>query len=176
MTCLLQGIGGILQGFQLIYPAGLGGAHRDSGAVCPYWWLYAPIHPKYVLWGCSLAILQAAPSWWHCPVEGTQRQPEHGEVWRYHLGSSSYPWNAAWQMTQRCFAICLLKAHQGGICRGAQEVIWHHCERLPRCMPNHYKLGPYKPGTFASSAHQANEVTLVCHLTSRVGIWTRHQR
>ena len=106
MACLLQGVGGVLQGFLSIYPAGLGGAHQDSGVGCPYWWWHGPIHPKYVLCGCSLATLQAAPSWRRCPVQGNQGLPEHSEVWRYCLGSGSYPGNAVWQMALRCFAKC----------------------------------------------------------------------
>ena len=97
MAWLLQCIAGILQGFLPIYPVGLGVAQQDCGAGCPCWWLHSPIHPKYVLWGCSLAILQAAPSYWHCFAEGNQGLPEHGEVWRYHLWSSSYPRNVVWQ-------------------------------------------------------------------------------
>ena len=41
---------------------------------------------------------------------------------------------------------------------GAQDPIWHHCEKLPRRVLNHHQLGHYKPGTFAGSAHQVNDV------------------
>ena len=71
----------------------------DSGADCPYWWFHDQ--------GCSLAILQAAPSWWRCPAEGNQGLSEHGKVLRYHLGNGSNPRNAAWQMALRCSAKCL---------------------------------------------------------------------
>ena len=90
-----------------IYPAGLGGVHQESGAGCPYWWLHGLIHPKYALWGCSLAILQAAPSRWRCPDEGNQGLPEQCAVCRYRRGSCSYPRNAAWQRALRCFTKCL---------------------------------------------------------------------
>ena len=50
------------------------------------------------------------------------------------------------------------RPHQWGICRGAQEVIWHLCEKLPRHVTNHHQLGPYKPGTFVGSAHQVNNI------------------
>ena len=60
--------------------------------------------PKYVLWDCSLAILQAVPSCWCCPGEGNQGRPEHGGVCYFRVGSGSYPRNAAWQMVLRCFA------------------------------------------------------------------------
>ena len=138
MACLLQGVASVLEGFLPIYSAQLGGTHQDSGAVvhtgdCTT----HPIHPKYVLWGCSLVILQAAPSWGRCLAEGNQGLPEHSEVWCYRLGSGSY--------SAKCY-------------RGAQEAIWHHCEKLPRRVLNHYQLGPYKPGAFAGSAHQVNDV------------------
>ena len=55
--------------------------------------------------------MQAAPSWWHCPAERNQGLSEHGEVWRYRLGSGSYPQNATWQMALRCFAKCPCTAH-----------------------------------------------------------------
>ena len=158
MACLLQGVAGILQGFLPIYPEGLGRAHQDSGAGCPYWWLHCPIHPKYILWGCSVGILQAAPSWWHWPVEGNQGLPEHGEGLHYRLGIGSHPRNAVWQMALRCFTKCPCRAHWWGICRGAQQAIQHHCDKLPRCVPNHHQHGPYKPGTFAESAHQVNDI------------------
>ena len=64
-------------------------------AGCLYCWLPGPIHPKYILWSCSLAILQVAPSWWRCPAEGNQVLPEQGDVWRYRTGSGSYPWMLA---------------------------------------------------------------------------------
>ena len=85
---------------------------------CPYWWLHGPIHPKYALWGCSLAILHAAPSCWNCEAEGNQGLPQHGEVWCYHLGSGSYSRKTAWRMALRCFAKCSCRAHPGGICQG----------------------------------------------------------
>ena len=47
------------------------------------------IHPKYVLWVCSLAIFQAAPSSWRCPAEENQRLHKHCEVWGYRLGNCS---------------------------------------------------------------------------------------
>ena len=101
-----------------------------------------PNSSQYVLWGCSLAILQAALSWWRCPAAGNQGLPEHGELRRYHFGSSSYPQNATCQMTLRCFTKCPCKAHLQGIWKGAQEAIWHLCDKLPRCVPNHHQLGP----------------------------------
>ena len=110
------------------------------------------------LWGCSLAILPAAQSWGHCLAEGNIGLPEQGEVWRYHLGSGSYPRNIAWQMALRCFAKCPCRANRSGFCQGAHEMIWHHCEKLSRRVPNHHQLGPYKPVTFAGSAHQVNNV------------------
>ena len=60
VACLPQSLPGILQGHLAIYPAGLGGAHQDSGVGCSYWWLHIPINPQHVLWDCSLAIMQAA--------------------------------------------------------------------------------------------------------------------
>ena len=66
--------------------------------------------PKYVLWGCSLAILQAAQSCWHCPDEGNQGRPEHDRVCYFRVGSGSYPRNAAWQMVLRCFAKALYRS------------------------------------------------------------------
>ena len=153
MACLLQGIAGVLQGFLPIHPSGLCAAHQHSGTGCPYWWLHGPIHPKYVLWGCSLAILQAAPSWWRCSAEWNQGLSEHGGV-AYHLGSGNYPRNAAWQMSLRCFTKCPCRAHQWSICRGAQETVWYHCEKFPRRVLNHHQLGPYNTGTVAGSAHQ----------------------
>ena len=158
VACLLQGVADGLREFLPIYLAGLGRDHQDSGAGCPYWWLHGPIHPKYVIWVCSLAILRAAPSFWRCPAEGNQGLPEHSEVWRCRLGSDSYPRNAAWQMARKFFTKCPSRAHRWGICRGAQEAIGHHWEKLPRRVPNHHKLGPYKPGTFAGSVHQVNDV------------------
>ena len=109
----------LLQGFLPIYLAGLGVAHQDSGAGCPYWWLHGPIHPKYVLWGCTLAILQAAPSRWHCPAEWNKGLPEHGDVWCYRPGSSNYSRKASLQMALSCFAICPCRAYWWGICWGA---------------------------------------------------------
>ena len=152
VACLLQGVADVLQGFLPIYPAGFGEANQDSGAGYPYWWLHGPINPKYILWGCSPVILQAAQSWWCCSTEGNQGLPEYGEVCCYRLGSGSYPWNAAWQMALRCFAKCHCRAHQWDT-RGLQEAIWHHIEKSPRQVPNHHQLGPYKPGTFAGSAY-----------------------
>ena len=81
--------------------------------------------------GCSILV--------RCFAEGL---PEHREVWRYGLGSGSYPRNAAWKMALRCFAKCPCTAYQWGICRGAQEAIWHHCKMLPRLVPNHHRLRP----------------------------------
>ena len=118
--------------------------------------------------GCS--ILGTLPCW------RKSRTTWAGEVWRYRLGSSSYPRNAAWQMAIRCFAKWPCKGHQWGICCGAQEVIWHHCEKFPQSVLNHHQLGSYKPGPFAKSAHQVNDVPLACHLSGKVGIWTRHWR
>ena len=169
-ACLLQGVAGVLQGFLPIYPAGLGGAHHNSGAGCPSGWLHGTIHPKYVLWGYILAILQAAPSWSRYPAEGNQGLPKHGEVWRYCLGSSSYPWNATWQMALRCFTKYLYRGHQWGSCRGAQEAIWHHCKKLRRRVRYRHQLGPYKTGTFAGSADQVK----ACHLLGKVGIVTEY--
>ena len=93
----------------MLDPAGLGGAHQNSGVGCSYWWLHGPIHPIYVLWGCSLAILQAAPSWWRCPAERNQGQPKVVEVWHYGLGSGSYPRNVAWQMALSCLVKAMVK-------------------------------------------------------------------
>ena len=118
--------------------------------------------------GCS--ILMSLSCW------RKSRTPEHVEVWRYHLGSSYYHLNAAWQMTLRCFAKCPCRAHQWGICWGAHKTIWHHCEKLPRRVPKHHQLGPYKPGTFAGSAHQVNDVPQAYHLLGKIEIWTHHQK
>ena len=104
--------------------------------------LHCIIHPKYVLWGYSLAILQAAPPRWRYPPEGNQGLPDLGGVWRYCLGNGSYPRNSVCQMTLRCFAKCPCRTHRWSICRGAQEAKWHHCEKLPRRVPNHYRLEP----------------------------------
>ena len=79
-------------------------------------------------------------------------------------------------MALRCFAKCPCEAHWWGICRGAQEAIWHHGEKLPRRVPNHHQLGPYEPSTFAGSAHQVNDIPLSCHLLGKAVIWTRHRR
>ena len=68
--------------------------------------------------------------------------PEHGEVWRYRLGSGRYPRNAAWQIALRCFAKRPCRAHWWCICRGVQEAIWHHCEKLHWRVPNHHFHGP----------------------------------
>ena len=84
--------------------------------------------------------------------------------WRYRLGSSSYPRNAAWQMVLRCFAKCPCRAHHWGISRGVQETIWHHCEKHPRHVPKHHQLGPCKPDTFAGSAHQVSDIPKASHL------------
>ena len=111
MACLPQNASGVLQGFLPIYPAGLRAAHQHSRTDCPYRGLYGPIYPKNVIWDCSLAILLAAPAWWHCPAEENQGLLELGEMPRYHLGSGSYPRNAAWQMAQECFAKCPCRAH-----------------------------------------------------------------
>ena len=118
--------------------------------------VHGPIHPKCDLWGCSLAILQAALSWWCCPAEGNQGLPEQGKVWRYCLDIGSCPRNATWQTALKCFTKYPCRAHQWGICQGAQEAIWHHYEKLRRHVLNHHQLGPYKPGTFAASAHQVH--------------------
>ena len=91
VPCLLQGVADVLQGFLPIYPAGLGETHQYSSMSCPYWWVHGPIHPKCVLWVCSQAIFRASPPWRRCPAEVNQGLPEHGQVWRYHLGSGSYP-------------------------------------------------------------------------------------
>ena len=128
-------------------------AHLSSRAGFPYWWLHSPIHPKYIPWGCSLTILQAALSWWHCLAEGNQGLPEHGEVWRYRLGRGSYSRNVVWQMALRCFTKCPYRAHWWSICGGAQDESWHHCETLSRRLPNRHLLGPYKPGTLDGNNH-----------------------
>ena len=114
--------------------------------------LHSTIHPKYILWGCSLAILQSAPFGWRFPAEANQGRSEHGEVWHYRLGRGSYHRNAVWQMALRCFAKCSCRAHWWGICRGAKEAIsHHHFGKLPIRVPNHHQLGPYKRGTFAGA-------------------------
>ena len=105
-------------GILSIYPTGRGGAHQELGVVYPQWWFHGPNHPKYDLWGCSPANLWVAPSWWGCPAEKNQGLPKHGELWCYHLGSGSYPRNAAWQMEVRCFTKCRFRAHPWGRCRG----------------------------------------------------------
>ena len=97
-------------------------------------------------------------------------------MWRYLLGSGSYPPNTAWQMALRCLAKCPSRAHRWGSCWGAQEAIWLHYEKLPRLVPNHQQLLTYMPGTFDGSAHQVNDVPQACHLQGKVGIWTRHGR
>ena len=152
-------LAGVLQGFLPIYPTGLSGAHQDSGVGCPYWWLQGLIHPKYVLWGCSLVILQTAPSWWRCPAEGYQGLPKHGQVWRYRLGSGNYQRNVVWQIALRCFTKCLCRAHWWGIFWGAPEAIWYHREKLPRRVLNHHQLGLCKPVIFAGTTHQVNDIT-----------------
>ena len=99
-------------------------------AGCPCCLLHSPIHPKYVLWDYSLATLQAAPSWRHRPAEGNQGLPEHGEVWRYRLGSGSYH-------PKLCLADCTkvfrkmpitCRAHRWGICR-ALCATWEFSDR-----------------------------------------------
>ena len=50
------------------------------------------------------------------------------------------------------------RAYRWGICRGAQEAIWHQYEKLPRRVLNHHQLGPYKPSTFAGSTLQVNDI------------------
>ena len=141
-----------------IYPAGPGEAHQDSEADCSKSWLLGPIHPKDVLWGYSRAILEAAPSLWHCPAVGNRGLPQRDEEWRCHRDSGSCPRNNAWQMALRCFAKCPYRAHRRDIRQGAQEGIWHYCGKLPIRGPNHHHLGPYEPGTLAGSAHQVNGV------------------
>ena len=86
----------------------------------------------------SLAILQAAPSWWHCPAEGNQGLLEHSELWRYRLGSGSFPWYAAWQTALRCFTKCPFRAHWWGICQGACKravlaPLWQHASERWGC-------------------------------------------
>ena len=88
-------------------------------------------------------------------LEGNQWLSEHVELWRY---PGSNPWNTAWEMAWMCFAKCPCRAHWRGVCRGAQGAIWHHCEKLPRRVPNHHQLGPYKSGTIAGGAHQIIDV------------------
>ena len=68
------------------------------------------------------------------------------------------PEMVAWQMALRCFAKCPSRAHRWCMSRRALEAIWHHCEKLPRRVPNHNELGHYKPHTFPGSAHQVNHV------------------
>ena len=62
--------------------------------------------------------------------------------------------------TRRCRCSSRISAHLSAqiICFGAQDPIWHHCEKLSRRVLNHHQLGHYKPGTFAGSAHQVNDV------------------
>ena len=120
-----------------IYPAGLDEAHHDSWAVCSYCWLHGPIHPKYVLWGCSLAILVKLLHLGDALLKEIKNYP------KYCLANST-----------KLFAKYPCRAHRWGIRRGAQEAIWHHCEKLPRRVPNHHQLGPYKPGAFFGSAHR----------------------
>ena len=56
-------------------------AHLSSRAwrSSPRFWgrlfTHGPIHPKHVLWVCSLAILQAAPSWWRCLLNEIRDYP-----------------------------------------------------------------------------------------------------
>ena len=78
----------------------------------------------------SLAILQAAPSWWRWRAKENQGLPEHCEGCRYRLRGGSYPRRAAWQMALRCFAKCPCRAHWWGIYWGAEQMIWHYCEKL----------------------------------------------
>ena len=98
-------------------------AHLSSRAwwSSPRFWGGLSIHPKYFLWGCSLVIFQAALFRWCWSAEENQGIPEHGEVWRYRIGSGSYPRNAAWQMALRGFAKCPCRAHWSGISQGAKE-------------------------------------------------------
>ena len=86
MSCWLQSIAGVLPGFLPIYPAGRVGWMIHKGDCT------AQFVPKYVLWGCSLAILQTAPSWWRCPDEGKQGLSE--------------------QMALMCLVKCPCRAHQ----------------------------------------------------------------
>ena len=108
--------------------------------------------------GLQSAILEAAPSLWHCPAVGNRGLPLHDEEWRCHLDSGSCPRNNAWQMALRCFAKCPYRAHRWDIRQGAQEGIWRYCGKLPIRGPNHHQLGPYEPGTLAGSAHQVNGI------------------
>ena len=160
MAWLLQGIAGILKGFCPFIQQGWAELTKILGRVvhigdCRAQFIQTTM---YVLWGCSLAILQAAPSWWGSPADGNQGLSEHCEVWYYCLGSGSYPRNAAWQMALRRFAKCPRRPHQWSICLGAQWAIWHHCEKLHRHVQSHHQLGLYKSGTFAGSALQVNDV------------------
>ena len=97
--------------------------------------------------GLQSAILEAAPSLWHCPVVGNRG-----------LDSGSCPRNNAWQMALRCFAKCPYRAHRWDIRQGAQEGIWRYYGKLPIRGPNHHQLGSYEPHTLAGSAHQVNGV------------------
>ena len=147
MARLLQRVAGVLQGFLSYIQQRLAELTKFLGRVVHTGDCTAQFIPNI--------FLQTAPSWWRCPAEGNQGLPEHGWVWRYRLCSSGYPRNDAWQMALRCFAKCSWRAHRLGICREPQEAIWHHCEKLLRCVPNHHQLGSYKPGTFAGHGNRA---------------------
>ena len=79
-------------------------------------------------------------------------------------------------MVLRCFAKCPSRSQWWGICRGAQEAIWHHCKELLRYVPNHHQLGPCKPSTFAGSTHLVNAIVEAGHPSGNVRICTRHWR
>ena len=94
--------------------------------------------PNMLYGCCSVATLQAAPSWWRCPAEGNQGLSKQGGVWHYRLDSGSYPRNGAWQMALRCFVKCPCSAHWRGICqvstRGGLAPLWkapHTCTEPP---------------------------------------------
>ena len=129
-------------GIMPIYPAGLGGAHQDSRAGCQNWCSQGPIHPKYALWGYSLAILQVAPFWWRCPAVGNQGLPKHGEVWRYRLGSGSYSRNDAWQMALGGFANSPVEFIDELSVREHKRLFSTTLKSSPRRVRNHHQLGP----------------------------------
>ena len=147
MACLLQGVAGILQGFLPIYPAGLGKLTKrpNSSQICSMGLQSGDLVGRSILVTLS------------CWRKSRTTQARWG-FWRYHLGSSSYAQNTAWQMALRCFSKYPCGPHRWGISREVHEAIWHHCEKLPRHVPNHHQLRPYTPGTFAGSAHQVNNI------------------